>query len=256
MALAHLMGNDAYYSHYVKTDGLLLLDNGLYENSQVTEGWLLSLLMKVIHHRRSVDAFDRMRLEVVAPDALYDGAKTVEQSIQFIRNVREVVSYNDFQELRFMLVPQGRNVEEWSECLRELISKARRLMSEQNITIALSKLSCPKSFTAETGSVYVSINRLAAYSVAKTHWEGSIHLLGAGVPQEWEYYNKIEQIRSCDTSLAAQLAVRNMDDWKQAFKTLGSQGMDTHLNFDEPKTYTYETLLTTNMTALDTVVKS
>jgi hypothetical protein len=257
MALAHLMGDQVYRDFYINSSGLLLLDNGLYENSQVTEDYLLNLLQEVFTYRSTqarppVGSLMGPDLEIVAPDTLYDGPSTVARSTDFVNKIRAKLSYDDFAKLRIMFVPQGSNSAEWTQCLKDLISLTSTLMPPGNATIALSKLSCPRSFKAETGSPYVSINRLAAYLILKRYWSGPIHLLGAGVPQEWQFYTADGAVRSCDTSLAFQMGTRGISDPELAFPSLGAPGMDTHLDFNLAFSPLLKTLTDSIASTLDT----
>lgn len=249
MALAHLWGDEVYRNFYLNTPGLLLLDNGLYENSQIDEPQLYEIIAETLAFRRH--KFGDESLEIVAPDTLYDGVSTVERSVAFVKQLRDSLNETHFSNLRVMLVPQGQTAEEWETCLKDLIAGVSAIVHPSHMTLALSKLSCPQSFAATTGNPYVSLNRLEAYRVLRQHWEGQVHLLGAGVPQEWVHYAEDQSIRSCDTSLAAQLAVRNLNSWKDTFPTIDVQGMDTHLNFDEVDETVYRELLFQHMVALD-----
>jgi hypothetical protein len=118
LLLSHLLKENAYYRHYFnqrKRGAYLVLDNSAHEKGEGEDPEAL------IYNALSIDA-----QEVVVPDALDDGPRTVELAIQSIEAwfenspiTRQGTVLARFPAL--MYVPQGKDVREWRECLHELV---------------------------------------------------------------------------------------------------------------------------------------
>lgn len=117
LVLAHLMnipGYAAYYKARGAAGDYLVLDNGAHENGAGLE---VSQLMKTAH---LLDAS-----EVVMPDALFSAEDTVRRTRTAFMQLKEaplLARAINGPVTALMVVPQGRNFDEWKFCLDELLS--------------------------------------------------------------------------------------------------------------------------------------
>lgn len=139
LLLSHLSHIPDYQKHYVRQKKLgsyLILDNSAHEFQTGATG--KSLLEQAV-------VFDAD--EIVLPDHLFDGGDTLYRSVAALRYIlndgrRE---YEKLEKPNFMMVPQGRSVEEWAKCLNDLLDMYHRMARwhsgdlERRPVIGLSK---------------------------------------------------------------------------------------------------------------------
>lgn len=169
LALAHLVdskGENAYtqfHSRESKRGKRVVLDNGLFEGSQVSTSDLLD--------RAAVIKAD----VVCAPDALYDSKGTIKAFKQFIRAKQDagVVA-------KVMGIPQADNEHDWWDCFHFMQTNPDCDM------IGLSILSIPKSFGKNLGKNRITLSRirlieqLYSYKEFSGHDLKPMHMLGLG----------------------------------------------------------------------------
>jgi hypothetical protein len=137
LLLSHLMHNRRYREHYKdqrKKGAYLVLDNSAHEN-EIGES-ATTLLTQAIELRAQ---------EVVVPDCLFDAEGTIESALSSIEYWFEGDRADEMRKLdpALMYVPQGRNREQWIECLKELVRlqiyTARMRKARTDFVIGLSK---------------------------------------------------------------------------------------------------------------------
>lgn len=180
-ALAQFVLKHKDYAQFFKTRSergyFTILDNGLAEGTQVDTPQLLKAIELI------------KPSEVIAPDVLYDCEKTISSMYDFL----DVVP----KEINVMGVPQGSTPEEYLDCYDSMLKQDRIT------TIGLSKFSVPKSFSCETGSLRVGVNRQYLIKVLKDYGalKKPLHLLGMRDPFEYTAYKGNDFVRSTDSCL-------------------------------------------------------
>jgi len=155
-----------------------ILDNGAAEGELVP--W--NKLLQVANNLRAD--------EVVLPDVLRDGEETLKLSTR---------SYvlNTIPEPKRMIVPQGRNWEEWNYCLRELLQRC------QPATIGI-----PKWQQELPGGRLNALFQISQYEEAR---RCNIHMLGMALAPREEFREiNVHSVRSLDTALPIALAQQQM----------------------------------------------
>lgn len=92
-----------YYAERSQEGHLVILDNMAHENGVGEPPDILEAAAWFVHPS-----------EIVLPDALFDWEQTVERSRQAYPRLRDL-------EIPLMVVPQGKNFDEWKRCLDELL---------------------------------------------------------------------------------------------------------------------------------------
>ena len=110
MCLAHLIGEDEEYTKFYQQIGkskgkYLIMDNGVMEGNQRP-------IEEIIRKANLVGAD-----EIILPDSFCNMNETLDKSYKALQYVRE-----DFPHLKVMVVPQGKNLEEWLECTEIMLS--------------------------------------------------------------------------------------------------------------------------------------
>ena len=187
MALTHfVLSNPEYAKFYRKLNMFKILDNSAYEDQ-------LCDIEKVLEAAEMIKAD-----EVILPDIILDGQKTIESTedaLSIIRKKRLVRQY------RWMAVPQGKTREEWWKCFKHLNRHA------SINTIGLSKLSCPVAFnntiTNARLEITAGIEKEGIASGKKAY-----HLLGGSYQLLTEVMCQPAWIRSIDTSAPFEFSKR------------------------------------------------
>lgn len=143
-----------------------MLDNGAYESKAIPFPDLLSLASKMNVH------------EIVIPDVMRDAKKTIENAMELTDDVPS--------RFRVAIVPQGKDIPEFFDCLKELIARVK-----------FDTLCFPKWLGLRRPLV---VNYLRKKGLLKGI--DRIHLLGLdSVCELFGYhYDSISLIRSVDTS--------------------------------------------------------
>lgn len=176
LILTHLLSDINYYKHYKQqreNGAYLVLDNSAHEKG---EGEAARDLLR--------DAVLLRAQEVVVPDVLFDAEKTVERAIQtheewFEEGNKQVLELAP----ALMYVPQGQNLDEWEECLKQLIAihlhSARRYSIKSKFVIGVSK-----DYEAwDGGLLQVLVESLLPQLIRVGDTQGffpQVHLLGWG----------------------------------------------------------------------------
>ena len=176
MILAHLCeeGSDyvKYYNNSRKWREWTLLDNGAAENSQIDDEALIEKV-KLMHPN-----------VVIAPDTLFDGEKTIEQSMAFIKKIRSEVP-----QVKIMVVPHGKTEDEYIKTFHYFNE------CDDVDWIGVSKFVSVKPFTDR-------ITCFMKLMEAGIQFKKPIHVLGCNNPVEIAYITKIPQVKSIDSCIA------------------------------------------------------
>lgn len=105
MLLTHLTEDPTYVDNALKLRGYKILDNSAYELGE-------SLNTKTLIKAAKAVKAD----EVILPDVLKDGKRTLIRTMDSIEEIAAALSG-----VKLMAVPQGKDIEEWLECYTELI---------------------------------------------------------------------------------------------------------------------------------------
>jgi len=163
-----------YFSHEGRSDKYTMLDNGAFEQAQVTDHNLLELAAMY-----QVD-------EVAAPDVIGDVYQSLNKLESFLYMIE---SYQDFQ-LRIMAVVQGQN-------LRECKSFITYIASTQHANTTWT-LAFPKHLVKTTGHFDARL-RLIRWTQREYNHLFQIHALGYNYPGEVQGLAGLG-VRSLDTS--------------------------------------------------------
>lgn len=193
MALTHQVLRDARYRDYFRSlterGEFVILDNSAFELGEAVGDKYIVEAAAQIHPS-----------EIVLPDILHDGPKTIERVTSFIS--KHATAFGNTT--RFMAVPHGENVQEYIECYAKLSAVPEvgtlgigAIYSTQNS--ADKKISGRQLIIKEIIDKGVMSN--------KAH-----HLLGLGNSGnlELEAIKEYGVIRSCDSSAAYVQAVNNI----------------------------------------------
>ena len=119
LVLSHLVHQDPEYAEFYKrqsSHSYIILDNSAHEFGKETDG------------ERLLEAAELCGAhEIVLPDRLFFGRDTLRKSTAGYKYLSDVVLLGT----NFLVVPQGRTLKEWRECLRGLL--------ELSTTVGLSK---------------------------------------------------------------------------------------------------------------------
>lgn len=114
LLLSHLMDDERYAAHYKRErerGAYLVLDNSAHEFK----------VGQTARHLRAQAIYLNAQ-EVVVPDALEDGPKTVELATRTLEELYEKRDSSFFKlNPALMYVPQGKDETEWKDCLNELV---------------------------------------------------------------------------------------------------------------------------------------
>lgn len=182
--LAHLYVKDQKYRDFLhqckKDDRFIIMDNSMVENSPVTEDVLIDICKEL------------MPDEIIAPDVLFNKNQTLSNLYSFIERI---LKEDLLGKIKIMGVPQGNNQYEWISCYKEMINN-----SFVN-TIGWSKGACAWCFVGVKNDQGIMEGRHLVFDYLKDEklLIKFIHLLGAGDPHEFSYYQKHPMIRSNDT---------------------------------------------------------
>ena len=196
LVLPHLCKKSSKYFKFVKTSTKYkILDNGTAEFG------------KPINPKQLLKLGEEIKAnEIVAPDVLYNGQKTLEMTEEFFKYI---VAKNYDKLFNFMVVPQGNTFTEWQDCFRGLISYP---VFNYTTTIGLSKFSVVSAFKHVTMCNEITANRQTALTYIRMFLKHSgfeqfrfqFHYLGMGSFQEITDNEGI--VRSIDSAYPILLA--------------------------------------------------
>lgn len=194
MCLAHVVKQSKEYAEFYKRmsqEGkYVLMDNGAAENSQLQPEELLSM-------------YDIIKpTEIVIPDTLCNSQATIAKCVEFCER------YADLP-YKFMAVPQGRNLDEWSECALQMIQNER-----------VNSIGISKFLNIVTKDMYARKKAVSSieYFVEKYHRRDiEVHLLGC--EEGPKIVRTIQKgstlVRGCDSAfayIAAKAGVTSIDN--------------------------------------------
>jgi hypothetical protein len=176
----------------------ICLDNGIGDFEPVTEQQLLDVACELKPN------------EVVSPDVLFDSTKT---NLNLIHFLEEKKKYKELDNTEVLFVPQGNTISTYMESYK--LGLNHPLVN----TIGLSKITVPYVWYKIKGDVGIMEARHSCFNYLKVHnlLQKPIHLLGAGSPLEFQYYNQHDTnkvIRSNDSCNSIWSAINEIE-WKE-----------------------------------------
>ncbi len=180
MFLTHLVEKYPHYAKFARNvSGYKILDNSLIELGGAVD------LQRVLNAADRIDAD-----EIILPDVFQDGPATIKAVKDAIQELLTIYPDGKFP-YEIMAVAQGKDAMEWYECYQFLLDNP--YVSVVGIPKVLAKIH-------PLGRPYF-VNELCDLQ-AKPH-----HLLGLWYSMtEFNEYNNIDEIRSCDTVLLGYMA--------------------------------------------------
>lgn len=180
MFLTHLVEKYPFYAKMAREiKGYKILDNSLIELGGAVN------LQRVLDAAAHIDAD-----EIILPDVFQDGPATIDAVQTSIEELLAIYPEGDFP-YKLMAVAQGSNEKEWYECYKFLLRNP--YVDVIGVPKVLAKMH-PK------GRPYF-VNELCDLQ-RKPH-----HLLGLWYSMcEFNEYERIDDIRSCDTVLSGYMA--------------------------------------------------
>ncbi len=183
MCLAWLAQENSQYKNFfseLSDDKFIILDNGANESKMITGSELINAALTV------------GAAEVIAPDVLRDGPKTIEETSKFLDQQGESI---ERYKLGVMGVVHGRNIAEIYECAH--FYAQHPLIT----TIGIGFRNCDLvEFPTINITQRNSISRLLMTRVIDNICKKPIHLLGNYNPLETRFYKDIPNVRSTDSS--------------------------------------------------------
>lgn len=186
MCLANVAIKDHSYAEYFRQKSVMgqfvLMDNGAAEGDQLD----MNDLIRCYHYVEPN--------EVVLPDTLLDGNDTIEKSEVAIRKLHS--HYGSELPFTLMAVPQGRNLDEWSECAREFVKNPE-----------IKSLGVSKFLQMETHDPFVrgrAVKELGKLLRYYNRYDMEVHLLGLSENPciVKTIQNKYPFVRGCDSAYA------------------------------------------------------
>lgn len=233
--LAHLYLKYKNYANYVRSCRTLgyfiTLDNSAAEKSLVTEDALIEVVK------------DLMPNEVISPDVLFNKEETMSNLHSFIERMdKEGLS----SKVNIFAVPQGKDLKAWKECYNEML-----YMPEVKV-IGLSKIAVPFAFLKQKNDRGIMEARHMCYDYLKENdlLKKPIHLLGAGNPTEFLYYDH-PMIRSTDSCFSVWSAMNQQEWFKGHFDRIPTP----HDYFERELSHGERDLAESNIRFLQTVTK-
>jgi hypothetical protein len=188
-----------YKEFFKQSTKPIILDNGSYELGVPIEADKMIMLAEEIGAET-----------LVCPDVFMDGRGTIEATGNFLNNAKLKGS-----PFRLMIVPQGRNPNEYMGCLEELLNLTCEI---PNLIIGVSFLVVANAFADVLDinpkrvelarPIVVGLVQTSAIRVRKQ--PTPIHLLGLGNPIELWAYRGNPYVESADSSYAIKLALKGM----------------------------------------------
>lgn len=167
-----------FFRQVRRDGGWITLDNGAGDHDIVSIQDLFWIAQDLIPN------------ELIPPDYLFDGPKTISSLIEFILALNGVWGAPEI-----FACPQGATKEEWITVYKTF------LQIPQVKTIGFSKIAIPHAFLGKTGDVGIAEARNIAYDTLKSMGliQKPIHMLGMGDPREFRHYKNDPLIRSTDS---------------------------------------------------------
>lgn len=194
LLLSHLVPNTVYkrfYQDLAKQKKYLILDNSAHE---LGEGGSISKLY--------IEAMVLGAKELVLPDVLDNSQGTIELGVKSLYSLSNLAHDKIANgDLRLMIVPQGKTIEEWEVSLWGILIELFRLWPSLPVTIGITKDS-DKYPGLNGDGVNQIIGRYILPLIGQFHGQFEIHLLGWG--RNLAYLSKIRDqypiIRSTDSA--------------------------------------------------------
>lgn len=199
--LAQLYKKHSHYREFfkeqVKLGRWVTLDNGAGDHDIVTPHELFEIML------------DLQPSEVIPPDFLFDGIKTIRELELFYTAMKLSADADKVHNVQILACPQGRNKQEWMFVYEYM------LMHPGVHTLGLSKIAVPRAFMNATGDKMIKEARNLCYDILKENnlIKKPLHLLGMGSPKEFAHYQDDPFIRSSDSCNSVWSAINNQS-WK------------------------------------------
>lgn len=185
LCLAHLLANKTYQDFFKQKSrrgDMVMMDNGVVETGLPMEWSLLNEL-----------AYEVEAVELVLPDRLCNKDATLQSGKSALR------SWNGDHDL--IAVPQGRSLEEWRECLLEMLNWPVE-------TIGISKF--VKPFASSRVGVLEAVPELIE-STKSIHVLGCLSISDEAINLEKRFPGRIRGIDSGIAAICTQAGIRVSD---------------------------------------------
>lgn len=182
--LLHLTEKEKYWKYFLARDTskYTILDNSAFELGVALDA---KLLMKIANELK-VD-------EVVVPDVFENKRKTLDKLEDFF------VEFPANGKLKYMLVPQGKDLKEMMECLEFMLEFDK--VDNHKKVIGLNKL-------WDITTIPRAVQTIKDYS-----YNIDIHKLGCNNLREWFMLKDIIGLRSADSRIFAKICSGVDDPW-------------------------------------------
>jgi len=204
LALAHLIGSDLSYTQFYRNcEDYVILDNGVYEDAQVSMMHLIDIAIKI-----KAD-------EIILIDKMEDSKATIQSARYCFFILNKCLGEDKTEWPNIMAVAQGEDLTDWYKCARELLS------------LPIDCLAVPKVLLKHGADARAR----AVHGILPLLEGRSIHLLGGGEnPFEPHQINEQSEgaIRSVDSSLPFVYAVAGK-------KITDGKRPDVIIDFENPQ---------------------
>lgn len=185
--LAQLYKKHSHYRDFFKEQVRLgrwvTLDNGAGDHDIVTPHELFEIML------------DLQPSEVIPPDFLFNGIKTIRELELFYTAMKLSADADKIENVQILACPQGRNKDEWMFVYEYM------LQHPGVTTIGLSKIAVPKAFKDVIGDKMIKEARQQCiYELGEANLlKKPLHFLGMGDPTEFMSYRQLPIARSTDS---------------------------------------------------------
>lgn len=137
LLLTSSLGDDyslGAYTDAIERGHTLILDNDAWETQQGASTPAVVQAIRQLAPNPTIASYDDAQLVIVLTDVLMDAEETVQRSIIAAHELDHALPRVRFS---YMIVPQGRSLQEWTSCLLSLLSASRyfpRLVTRVGIT--------------------------------------------------------------------------------------------------------------------------
>lgn len=187
-----------FFKQKVKEGAWVTLDNGAGDHNIVTPRALLAAMI------------DLEPSEIIPPDFLFKGAKTIRSLESFIYAAKSYRRIMKNDSIQFLGCPQGKDVNEWMFVYKYMLEHP------DVSTIGLSKIAVPKAFLNADNDQSIAQGRQFCIDILfgknLLNEEKPIHFLGMGDPREFQYYKQFPSklFRSTDSCNTVWSAMNNI----------------------------------------------
>lgn len=209
LVLTHLVQQSEEYAEFMKrrseAGDFLLMDNSLIELGSAMK------IVDVIEAARKCEAH-----EIVLPDVFREREATIKTIQLALEDIKHYYGYNArHYGHRLMAVPQGKNEEDWLECLFTILRQF-----PQVTTIGIPKVTSTFYPDTDTGRICL-LEFMDKHKIHRQYPHMQWHLLGIwNNPIELKRASKFSWVRGCDSSVGWAISQQGivLDDEEGALR--------------------------------------